>query len=133
LQGREELSWETPQLYVSNYVSKKEALQVYAFPTDRAIRPYLSLYLHVLEKPDLLIFFLAPDRSNNRELLEWIDLFVQVDEGYLMVFFSQAKTYADRQQTITRLAGLFSRDIIDCIFFPNIQPGAVPSCLCNLG
>lgn len=55
------------------------------------------------------------------------------DHSNRVVFFSDARTYWERQQIIFKLCPLFHTDIVEHIYFPNIDPSSVSTCLCNLG
>ena len=50
---------------ISNYLSHKLPLEIYNFPSDRSLRPYYDLYIKLLEKPELLIYFVGIETNKN--------------------------------------------------------------------
>ena len=87
--------------------------------------------MNILQKPDLIIYFIGVE-SSKKEVMEWMNL-LSCDNSHRVVFFSDARTYHQRQQILEKLAPLFLTDILEHIYFPNIDPASITTCLCNLG
>lgn len=113
------------------FIPNRILIEIFIFPRDRDLKPYCSLYVDFLAKPDLIIY--AVDReSSPKEMVEWLRLFQQ-DNTARVVFFSDARSYLERQQIFSKVNPLFHREVSEFIFFPNIDTCSVATCFCNIG
>ena len=84
-------------------------MEIFFFPRDRDLKTYCTLYLDSLQRPDLVIYAVDVE-SSSREISEWLNL---LDNKVFerIAFFSDAKTYVERQQIFKKLSPLFQRDV----------------------
>lgn len=89
-------------------------------PTNRTLKSYCDLYFEMIPKPDLIIYNVDSDTSA-LQMREWLDILLVIDHNFRICFFSQARTYVERQQIFSKIGPLFYREITEHIYFPKID------------
>lgn len=112
-------------------LSSELKFDLYIFPSNREIKPYCVLYTDILPIPSVILYAISTD-CHRRENTEWLSLF-QDNSAYKMAFISNAKTYMERQQALSRVNSLFISDVSRWVYFPLLSSEDFDNCFYNLG
>ena len=111
-------------------VDQNLSIEMYDFPTDRAVRSALPLYLGILEPPTLILYFLSSE-VRSRDIADWILLITERQPQARLLFVSDANTYAEREKLLNRVGREFESNVVEHVCFVNLEPHSLPRALEN--
>ena len=95
------------------------AIELYDFPNDKTLRPALELYLHILEPPTLILYFLSID-ARGKDIAEWVRRLYESHPHTRLLFVSDVNTYSEREKLLNRVGKEFELNVVEHVCFVNL-------------